>query len=57
MAKAPRSAELEAGVYLQELFKVSMEETEYQRIRLMQQTGCQAVTLPTARERQLDFRA
>ena len=47
----------DAGVFLRELFDVSMAETDHQVETIMKQTGCRVVLLKNARGTQLELRA
>ena len=51
--KARGSAETDAGVYLHELFEVSMAERDYQVQKTMKQTGCNVQILANAKGSQL----
>ena len=46
-----------AGVFLRQLFDVSMAETDHQVETIMKQTGCRVVLLKNARGTQLELRA
>lgn len=55
--KARGTAANDAGVFLRELFDVSMAERDHQVEKVMQQTGCRVVLQKNARGTQLELRA
>ena len=57
IGKARGTAESDAGVYLQQLFEVSMSELDFQKEKIMKQTGCRVTLAATSRGHQLELRA
>ena len=57
IGKARGTSATDAGVYLQELFEVSMSELDFQKEKIMKQTGCRVSVAPTGRGTQLELRA
>ena len=55
--EARGSAAIDAGVFLRELFDVSMAERDHQAEKTMKQTGCRVELLRNARGTQLELRA
>ena len=55
--KARGTAGNDAGVFLRELFEVSMAENDYQKETIMRQTGCRVSLQANIRDTQLELRA